>query len=255
MCYDVKVLLESQLKKARHEGDQATIDEIIEKLVPYTDLPIHHASGFNHPDVLIYTEEDPNFPTVATWGLIPHWVKSEEQKNKLWNSTLNARGETIFEKPSFKNSAQQKRCVVYVDGFYEHHHYNGQVYPFYISLKSKKPMVLAGLYDEWQKSVESPSIWKSFTIVTQKGNGIMRKIHNSPKLKEPRIPLILDEEQEKTWLKPIKTEDDLAAIEQLIAAENTMELSYHTVSKLRGKEYLGNVEQISSLHTYAELVF
>ncbi len=255
MCYDIKILLESQLKKARFHGDQATVDEIMEKLIPYTDLPVFHASGFSHPDVLIYTEEDPTFPTVATWGLIPHWVTSEEQKNKIWNSTLNARGETIFEKPSFRKSAQNKRCVIYVDGFYEYHHFNNKAYPFYISFKNKEPMVLAGLYDEWRPANTSPGLWTSFTIVTQKGNGIMSKIHNNPKLKEPRMPLILNKEQEELWLKPIQNEKDLEIIEEIIKSEYNVALDYHTVSKLRGKEYLGNVEEISDPHVYAELAF
>lgn len=80
MCYDVKASLKSQLKRAKIKGDQQAIDEIIEKLVPQTDLPIHHQSGFNHPKLLIYTNETPYFPLVAQWGLIPNWVKDESKK-------------------------------------------------------------------------------------------------------------------------------------------------------------------------------
>tara|TARA_R110000868_G_scaffold32133_4_gene117136 strand:+ start:55 stop:345 length:291 start_codon:yes stop_codon:yes gene_type:complete len=92
MCYDIKTQLETQLRRAKRDGDVHAIEEILEKLLPLTDLPIHHTSGFKHPSVLIYTNEDRYFPVVSTWGLIPFWVKDEKQKNGIWNKTLNARG-------------------------------------------------------------------------------------------------------------------------------------------------------------------
>ena len=101
MCYDVKATLEAQLKRADRKGDRAAVEEIMERLIPFTDLPLYHASGFSHPEMLIYTDTDPNFPEVATWGLIPHWVQDDEAAKKLWNNTLNAKGETIFSKPAF----------------------------------------------------------------------------------------------------------------------------------------------------------
>ena len=145
MCYDIKVSHEAQLKRAIRRGDWAAVEEIEEMLMPYTDLPLHHASGFTHPEILIYTDEQPEYPIVATWGLVPHWVHDEAQQKKLWNSTLNAKGETIFKKPSFRESAKNKRCLVYVDGFYEHHHFGGNTYPFYIHRKDKEPFIMAGL--------------------------------------------------------------------------------------------------------------
>ncbi len=144
MCYDIKASKKAQLKRAIQQNDSTAINEIEEDLIPYTDLPLYHSSGFQHYDLLIYTDDSPDYPTVATWGLIPHWVKDDIQMKKTWNTTLNARGETIFEKASFRNSANNKRCLVYVDGFYEHHHYNNKTYPFYIFKKYKEPIILAG---------------------------------------------------------------------------------------------------------------
>lgn len=145
MCYDIKASLESQLKRAKRKGDLIAVEEIIENLIPYTDLPIHHASGFSHPELLIYTDRQPEYPEVATWGLVPQWVDDEEQLKNFWNNTLNARGETIFDKPSFRDSAQHHRCIIYIDGFYEHHHFNNNTYPFYIYRKDKQPLAIAGL--------------------------------------------------------------------------------------------------------------
>ncbi|MFC4094849.1 hypothetical protein [Euzebyella saccharophila] len=78
MCYDLKTQLETQLRRAKRDGNLHTIEEIMEKLVPLTDLLIHHTYGFKHPAVVIYTNEDLHYPVVSTWGLIPFWVKDEK---------------------------------------------------------------------------------------------------------------------------------------------------------------------------------
>lgn len=254
MCYDVKASLEAQLKRAKRKGDLGAVEEIIENLIPFTDLPLHHASGFSHPELLIYTDRQPEYPEIATWGLIPHWVNDEAQVKKLWNNTLNARGETIFEKPSFRQSAEHNRCIIYIDGFYEHHHFNNNVYPFYIYRKDNQPLALAGLYSEWVNPKTGGTII-SFTIVTTEGNDLLKKIHNNPKLKGPRMPLILSDDTEDHWLKPIKNEKDKDEIQHLIQKYPEEQLTSHTVSKLRGKDYKGNVENISNEVTYKELIF
>lgn len=118
---------------------------------------------------------------------------------KQWNNTLNARGETIFEKPSFRTSAKNHRCIIYVAGFYEHHHYNNKTYPFFIYRKDAQPMALAGLWSEW-KNPDTGGRLNTFSIVTTKGNKMMARIHNNPKLKEPRMPVILPSELEDEWL-------------------------------------------------------
>jgi putative SOS response-associated peptidase YedK len=254
VCYDIKASLEAQLNKARREDDLQAIDEIIEKLAPLTDLPIFHASGFSHPEMLIYTDRSPGFPEVATWGLVPDWVDDEEQLKKIWNNTLNARGETIFEKPSFRKSAESKRCIVYVDGFYEHNHFEGKTYPFYVFRKDKKPLALAGLWSEWTNP-ETKGILKTFTIVTTTGNKLLERIHNNPKLKEPRMPVILPESLENEWLHPLTDDLDKKPIQELIKEFPDEELEAYTVRRLRGKEYIGNVSEISEKYEYEELIF
>lgn len=254
MCYDIKASLEAQLSRSRRKNDAQAVEEIIEKLGPLTDLPLYHTSGFSHPELLIYTDRSPDFPEVATWGLVPHWVQNEADMKKQWNNTLNARGETIFEKPSFRSSAKSNRCIVYVDGFYEHHHYNGKTYPFFIYRRDNKPMALAGLWSEWSNP-EKGGILNTFSIVTTSGNNMMAKIHNNPKLKGPRMPVILPTELEDKWLDPINDDLDIKKIKELIMEYPEDELATHTVAKLRGKEYAGNVETISDKMDYEELVF
>lgn len=250
MCYDVKTSLEAQLKRAKRSQDLKAIEEIVEKLGPLTDLPLHHASGFSHPEVLIYTNEDPFYPMVATWGLIPHWVNSVEQQKKIWNSTLNARVETIFDKPSFRDAANEKRCIFYVDGFYEHHHFNNNTYPFFIHRKNTEPLALAALWSEWIHP-EHGGIINSFSIVTTKGNGMMAKIHNNPKLKEPRMPLMLSEDLEEQWL--TSSADFQKELKGLLSYNNNIALQAHTVGKLRGKSYKGNIESVTREVVYNQL--
>lgn len=254
MCYDIKASLEAQLSRARRKGDSQAIVEIIENLVPLTDLPLFHTSGFSHSELLIYTDRSPSFPEVSTWGLVPHWVKNEAEMKKQWNNTLNARGETIFEKSSFHTSAKNNRCIIYVDGFYEHHHFEGKTYPFFIYRSDRKPMALAGLWSEW-KNLDNGGVLNTFSIVTTSGNSMMAKIHNNPNLKNPRMPVILPTELEDMWLEPITDDLDIQKIKELMVAYPKDDLAAHTVAKLRGNEYLGNVETISDEITYEELVF
>lgn len=252
MCYDIKTNLQVQLSRAKRKGDLKAIKEIKENLVPLTDLPIYHTTGFNHPKLLIYTDRSPWFPEVSTWGLVPHWVKDKKQLKELWNKTLNARGETIFEKPSFRESAKNNRCIIYVNGFYEHHHLNGKTFPFYIHQKNDKPLPLAGLWSEWTDQ-ETGEMLNTFSIVTTRGNKMLSNIHNNPKLEGPRMPLILPQDLEDKWLNPIEDELDVKSIQELIREYPDEELDAYTVRRLRGKEYNGNVEKVSEPFEYAEL--
>ncbi|MFO7826743.1 MAG: SOS response-associated peptidase [Cyclobacterium sp.] len=228
------------------------IKEIKENLTPLTDLPIYHTTGFSHPKLLIYTDRSSWHPEVSTWGLVLHWVKDKKQLKKLWNKTLNARGETIFEKPSFRESAKNNRCLIYIDGFYEHHHFNGKTFPFYIHRKNDKPLVLAGLWSELIDQ-ETGEMLNTFSIVTTKGNKLLAKIHNNPKLEGPRMALILPQELEDKWLHPIEDELDVKSIQELIKEYPDEELDAYTVKRLRGKEYIGNVEKVCEPFEYAEL--
>ncbi|PKA97800.1 putative SOS response-associated peptidase YedK [Flavobacteriaceae bacterium MAR_2009_75] len=252
MCYDIKAQLESQLKRAMRDFDEHAIEEIKEKLLRHTDLPIYHSSGFKHPKLLIYTNESPQTPIVSQWGLVPHWVKDKKQLYGLWNKTLNARGETIFEKPSFRASAKNKRCLIFVDGFYEHHHFKGETYPHYIYRKDGEPFAMAGLWGEWTDK-ETGEVLNTFSIVTTEANPMMAKIHNNPKLPEPRMPVILPEELEDKWLEEYDDELIKEAIQVLLEPYPEEGMTSHTVDKLRGKAYKGNIEEIDDKVIYPEL--
>ena len=254
MCFDIHATLSSQLKRTLRKGTARDVQKIKDTLVPVTDLPLYHASGFNHPRLLIYTNNGDIYPTVARWGLVPHWVKNETQLKQIWNKTLNARGETIFEKPAFKQDAISNRCLIYVTGFYEHHHYNRKTYPFFMQRKDKNPIALAGLWNTWTNPENNQSV-NTFTIITTEANSLLAKIHNNIKLEGPRMPLIIPDKLEDQWLTPIHNDVDKLKLQALIKSYPEELLQAYTVSKLRGKDYLGNVKEITNEVVYEDLKF
>ncbi|PXY02878.1 SOS response-associated peptidase [Marinifilum breve] len=247
MCYDIQAKLETQLKRARRLNQVEVIRELETELEPYL-TNWHHVSGFTHPNLLIYTNETPNLPTVASWGLIPDWVKSKNQADDLRRKTVNARGESIFEKPSFRKSAQYHRCLICVDGFYEHHHRNGKIFPFFIKNKNGEPITLAGLWSNWTNR-QTGEILKTFTIVTVKANPLMTEIHNNPKLKEARMPLILTNDNSESWINAFPNSKGMDEIKSIIKPSQ-VNLIAHTVRPLRGKHSVENSPKASEEFHY-----
>ncbi len=247
MCYNVKALLESQLKRARKQGHYQDAQDIQLKLFDMGVTNLYQSSGFTHPKMLIYIDQDSE-PLVGIWGLIPHWVKDNAQKVKLWNTTLNARGESIFEKPSFRDAAKSKRCLIYLDGFYEHHHLGGKTYPFFIRKQDSEPFAVAGLWSEWMDR-ENKSKLITFSIVTTIGNPMMAKIHNNPKLEGPRMPVILPEELADHWIDPGKSQKEL---NELLLPFPEELLTAHTVYHIAGKDSKGNVPAAEEEFIYPE---
>ncbi|MCB0488058.1 MAG: SOS response-associated peptidase [Cyclobacteriaceae bacterium] len=248
MCYEIRSRTLAHLKYARrYEPDLLVIRELEQIL---ESLPsMHYASGFDHPDVPVITNEDGGKARLLNWGLIPNWTQGAMDVVKIQNSTLNARSETIFEKPAFKESILRRRCLVITDGFYEHHHKNGKTFPHHIRLRSGEPMTLAGIWDTWRGMGMERS---TFSIVTTRANPLMTRIHNNPKTSEgPRMPVILPQDKEKLWL--TLDGSDPKALTDLMVPYDEREMEAYTVPRLKGKEAVGNSAKAYSRHDYAEL--
>ncbi len=256
MCYTAEAGTQIALKYAKHRGDVHAIEELeleLERLQILKE-PKFHVSGFTHPKLLVFTNEAPFKPQEFVWGLIPGWTKTLADGMKFWNNTLNARGETIFEKPSFRSSAKSKRCLIYVDAFYEFHHYSGKKYPFRIAMKDKEPITFAGLWEEWVDK-QSGEIWNTCTIVTTVGNPLMTKIHNNPKAEGPRMPVILSKDVQDEWLIDCKTDQDKKHLESLIKPFPEDLLEAHTVRPLLGKSAAPNTAEVEKEYVYPEIKF
>jgi putative SOS response-associated peptidase YedK len=242
MCYDLESTYRTHLKKARLKGDEKAVEEIIKKLrILNPDFPYYHVSGFAHPKLMVYTNHNPDEPTPSTWGLVPHWAKTESP-HEFWKkvNTLNAMGETIFEKASYRDAARNRRCILCVDAFYESHRYNNKSYPFIIYKKDETPINLGCLWSEWLDK-STGELFNSFSIVTTQANELMSKIHNNKK----RMPLILDDSQMDQWLH--------GDVKELIKPWEEKDLKAHSVAPLRGKNAIGNVPEVTRQYNYPEL--
>jgi putative SOS response-associated peptidase YedK len=255
MCYDAVSATRQLLKYALHRGDVHHAEELARKLHELMSAslrPYYYVSGFSHPGLLVFTNDKPMEPQVFTWGLIPSWTNDRKSADIIMNQTLNARAETIFEKPAFKKSAVNRRCIVYLDAFYEHHHSLKRTYPFHISRKDGAPLVVAGLWDEWVDR-STGEIFKTVSIITTEGNSLMRRIHNNPKAEGPRMPVILERENQDAWLIPCTNENDKALLVSLLKPAPEELFSSYTVSGLKGKNGIGNIPEAETPVEYPGL--
>jgi putative SOS response-associated peptidase YedK len=139
--------------------------------------------------VAVVPNLEPRHLEVFKWGLIPSWAKDP----KIGNSLINARGETVAEKPAFRAAFKRRRCLVLADGFYEWKRAGKTKTPMYIQLKGGKPFALAGLWEVWHAA--DGSAVNTCTIITTEPNDLMKDIHD-------RMPVILLPSAYATWLTP-----------------------------------------------------
>ena len=122
------------------------------------------------------------------WGLIPFWAKDPSIGNRM----INARAETVAEKPSFRNAYKKRRCLILADGFYEWCKEGEQKTPYLVSLADASPFAFAGLWEQWTSKESDESI-QSTAIITTEANDFMAKIHH-------RMPVVLQPGNAGRWL-------------------------------------------------------
>lgn len=210
---------------------------------------IFHVNGFTYPlwqvEILNHEsgiQESKNF----NWGLIPSFSRNEKEAYQIRSGTLNARMETLHEKPSFKENIEKRRCLVKSSGFFEWREYQGKKYPYFIQLKEREIFSFAGLYDCW-KNPETDEIVNSFSIITTKANELMEKIHNTKK----RMPAILEIGEEEAWLsKKLNGRE----IDNLLKPYSADKMESKTVSMLIGKRKTDtNVAEVQQEYFYKNL--
>lgn len=201
---------------------------------------------------IIYLEDGQKTMGFFRWGLVPRWCRAEDKALKIWTQTINARSETMFEKPSFRASALDRRCVVYMTGFFEYHHQGSKKYPFFIKDKTSDILCVAGL---WDSTVIDGQEWRTFTVVTVHANETMSKIHNNPK-NPHRMPLILRADQIDEWIQSTLP-DDKTSLEKLklnvIQPYPDDGLEVVTVGQLQGKNGIGNKKEAQERVFYPDL--
>jgi putative SOS response-associated peptidase YedK len=123
------------------------------------------------------------------WGLIPSWAKD----SKLGSKLINARAETVVEKPAFRSAFKHRRCLIVADGFYEWQQQAGRKQPFYFRLQNQQPFGFAGLWEQWESSAKQSIA--SCTILTTQPNELVQPFHD-------RMPVILQQQDYDLWLDP-----------------------------------------------------
>ena len=151
------------------------------------------------------------------WGLIPSWAKDP----KIGHQCINAKAETVAEKPSFRAAFKARRCLVIATGFYEWQVQGRAKQPMWIGLKSYRPFAFAGLWEQWQPP-EGTAI-ESCTILTTEPNELLKPIHN-------RMPVILAPTSYDQWLDP--TVQQAATLQTLLRPYPGEELQAYAVSTL-----------------------
>jgi len=155
------------------------------------------------------------------WGLVPSWAKDLSDASRL----INARAETIAQKPSFRTAFKRRRCLLLADGFYEWKGSKGNKQPYFIALPSKHPFAFAGLWELWKnkEAADGARVYKSCTIITTEASRSVHDIHH-------RMPVILEPEAYNDWLDPQIQETE--RLQEILQQHHIREMIYYPVSKL-----------------------
>ena len=184
MCFHTK---QSKSATELQNRFKATLDN------PLEFHPQHYINGFDFPETPVIIDEKPQIITHYNWGLIPSWAKDEE----IQKYTLNAKIETVYEKPSFRNSVD-KRCLVIANGYFEWQWLDpkgNKKQKYELCLPNEELFAFAGLYSHWVNK-NTGELKNTYTILTTEASPLLAEIHNQNK----RLPVVLKPEDESKWL-------------------------------------------------------
>ena len=244
MCYNVEYLT----KKAEEYGQRYSLDIASIQAVMTRLGTVNQVNAFLFPQLPVIWNDQQNVLSSARWGLIPHWASSEQKAKEIRSKTLNARAESIFDRPSYSKAIMDQRCILLLDGFFEYHHLGGKSFPFYIKRKDGSPMAIAAVYDRWNFKDKDGAMKSARTVsmITYQANPILAQIHNKATLKAPRMPLILENDTVKDWHQA-KSKSDIQDFFQVFSEEK---LTAHTVRTLPKSNYEKDNATIKEQVTY-----
>jgi putative SOS response-associated peptidase YedK len=235
MCFTLSIQVDKhRLEKslnARFKGD-------------FNFEPAYFLSAFDFPIVPVKTIENLNYLLPMQWGLIPEWTKNSNEALQIRSKTLNARFESLLEKPSFQKSVS-KRCIVPATGFFEWQHIGGKKIPWFIGLLNEEVMQLAGVYSSWTNTITGEII-NTFSIITTPANPLLEKIHNTKK----RMPAILTPNGADRWLdQNLETN----SFSQVIEPIDPVYLNAYTVSPIVSNPRINrNIPDVLTPYSYPE---
>lgn len=192
-------------------------EELLEEFIDYRppeEPPTPRYNVAPTQQVLVIPNDGSDRMQRMRWGLVPFWAKDVSIGNKL----INARSETIAEKPAFRHAFKKKRCLVPADGFYEWKKEGKGKQPYHITVRDGKPFAMAGLWEIW--GPKDGEQLHTFTILTTSANDLIQPLHE-------RMPVILPKEAWKAWLDP---ETPPEALQELLVSYPQEEMSLRPVS-------------------------
>lgn len=192
----------------------SSIVEIYHAAPPSFELSSSHNVAPTQ-DIIIISDTGKRELIKCRWGFLPPWIKDISEANPM----INARAETIDEKPYFREAFKKQRCLVIADGFYEWKRDKQKKVPYYIRLKSGKPMGFAGLYN--YSSLSDGNKICGCAIITTESNDLVAAIHN-------RMPVIVQDDKVDMWLDP--TCHDYEVLKDILRPYPSEELEMYRVS-------------------------
>jgi len=247
MCYDAATMTQEAQKYAQRYGDEGLWKDAKQKLPE-----MYHLNGFDEPYLPVITNEEPEKVSLHSWAFVP-FIYAPQINGRPMN-TLNARDDKIFtERSIYRASAEKRRCLIMLDGFFDHHKKKGIAYPHYIQLKTKEPFMVAGLWQVFKDPKDGIAV-NTVTMVTGPANKEMAWVHNEPAYSpESRMVFIVDKEVEEVWLHG--TMEEAASV---ISPLPDGLLDYHPCQPIKSNKklnrtYLGNVPAIQERRYYPEL--
>lgn len=169
-------------------ADPERLAERFDASLPEEGLrPRYNAAPTQNLPVILNENNGARQIQLLRWGLVPSWAEDPVIGSRM----INARSETLAEKPSFRTALKKRRCLVLADGFYEWQQTPTGKVPTRITLQSGEPFALAGLWETWKEP--TGDLLRTFTIITTSPNELLAPIHN-------RMPVILPREHESIWL-------------------------------------------------------
>ncbi len=183
--------------------------------VPFALEPRYNVAPSQEVAVIRQQADTQPEAAMLKWGLVPFWAKDAVIGNRM----INARAETVAQKPAFRQAFKRRRCVILADGFYEWHTEDGRKTPYFISLKTDHPFAMAGLWESWQTDDRPPL--ETCTIITTMASQSIGKLHD-------RMPVILDLPTTLDW---IQAEREPEALIAMLKSYNDEEIQVWPVNR------------------------
>ncbi len=186
MCFTVSIFASTHVI----ETDTGSIFDHPEDYTPF-----FHVSAFTHASLPFITGAQPEHIGLLQWGLIPRWTKDEAAAKELRQMTLNARRETVYDKPSFRDAIVKRRGLLPVNAFVEWRQDGKIKQPHLVRLRGSELFTLGCIWEEWTNKISGEQ-QQTFSIVTTDANNLMSYVHNA----KQRMPVIIPRDMRQAWL-------------------------------------------------------